>query len=35
MTESRPLDLPLTCVVCGRVAHFLINGTSVCRDHKH
>lgn len=31
MTEKLPE--PLCCVACGRLAHYIVNGTSLCRDH--
>lgn len=29
------LPEPLLCVVCGRLALYVVNGTSWCRLHKH
>ena len=34
MTDQiRKLEPPLYCVACGRLAHYIVNGTSLCRDH--
>lgn len=29
----RPVGRPLLCVVCMRMAHWVVDGTSYCRDH--
>ena len=29
----KPVGRPLLCVVCMRMAHWVIDGTSYCRDH--
>ncbi len=33
MTEIRKLEPPLNCAACGRSAHYVVDGTSLCRVH--
>lgn len=32
--DPAPIDLPLLCVVCHRTAHWVMKGTSYCREHE-